>query len=145
MAELQYGPQILLEAQALYQDMQKGKTNYGRREVSDLITKHVTSLANTPQFRMALSSLVLKQPGWGRRGFINQLFDLIAGHFGIEAPHDVAPVNAWAAAPSPEPVDLAVNANDIFELDLDLFGPAPPSLGVIIKTPQPIAAALAPQ
>lgn len=125
MTEQQYGPQILLEAQVLNQVMKKGKTNYGRREVSDLLTKHVTSLANTPQFRIALSPLVLKQPGWGRRAFINQLFDLIAGHFGIEAPHDVAPVNAWATAPAPEPVNLAVNANDIFELDLDLSGPDP--------------------
>ena len=94
MAEQKYGPQILLEAQAMYQAMEQGKTNYGRREVSDLITQHVPSLANTPQFRMELSSLVLRRTGWGRRVFINQLFDLIAGHFEIEAPHDVAPVYA---------------------------------------------------
>ncbi len=128
MPEQQYGPQILLEAQALNQAMTV-KTNYNRLEISDLITQHVPSLANTPQFRMELSSLVLRKTGWGRRVFINQLFDLIAGHFGIEAPHDVAPVNAWAAAPSPEPVDLAVNANDIFELDLDLSGPDSPPWG----------------
>lgn len=128
MGEQQYGPQILFEAQAMYQAMKKGKTNYGRREVSDLITKHVTSLANTPQFRMALSSLVLKQPGWGRRAFINQLFDLIAGHFGIEAPHDVAPVNAWATA-APEPVNLVVEVDDILDLDLDLLGPESPPWG----------------
>ncbi|MGL6568118.1 hypothetical protein [Aeromonas dhakensis] len=129
MGEQQYGPQILFEAQAMYQAMKKGKTNYGRREVSDLITKHVTSLANTPQFRMALSSLVLKQPGWGRRAFINQLFDLIAGHFGIEAPHYVAPVNAWATAAAPEPVNLVVEVDDILDLDLDLLGPESPPWG----------------
>ncbi|POG21182.1 hypothetical protein C2855_21600 [Aeromonas bestiarum] len=122
MPEQQYGPQILLEAQALYQAMEKGKTNYGRREVSDLITQHVPSLANTPKFGMELSSLVLRRTGWGRRVFINQLFDLISGHFEIEAPHDVAPVNAWAVAP--EPVNLVVDTDDI--LDLDLLGPDSP-------------------
>lgn len=119
MPEQQYGPQILLEAQALYQAM-KIKTNYNRREISDLITQHVPSLANAPQFRMELSSLVLQKTGWGRRVFINQLFDLIAGHFGIEAPHDVAPVYAWAAAPVPEPRHLVVDTDDILDLDLDL-------------------------
>lgn len=132
MPEQQYGPQILLEAQALYQAM-KVKTNYGRREVSDLITQHVPSLANTPEFRMELSSLVLRRTGWGRRVFINQLFDLIAGHFEIEAPHDVAPVNAWAAAPAPEPRHLAVDTDDILDLDLDLdldlLGPESPPWG----------------
>lgn len=44
MPEQQYGPQILLEAQALYQAM-KVKTNYNRREISDLITQHVPSIS----------------------------------------------------------------------------------------------------
>ncbi|MGY4026690.1 hypothetical protein ACW5WQ_12110 [Aeromonas rivuli] len=129
MAELQYGPQILLEAQALYQAMKKGKTNYGRREVSDLITQHVPSLSNTPQFRMEFSSLVLRRTGWGRRVFINQLFDLIASHFEIEAPHDVAPVNDWVAAPAPDPVNLVVDICDIQDLDLDLHDPDTPPWG----------------
>ena len=130
MPEQQYGPQILLEAQALYQAM-KIKTNYNRREISDLITQHVPSLANAPQFRMELSSLVLRKTGWGRRVFINQLFDLIAGRFGIAAPHDVAPVYAWVAAPAPEPVNLVVDTDDILDLDLDLdlLGPKSPPWG----------------
>lgn len=129
MAELQYGPQILLEAQALYQAMKMVKTNYNRREISALITQHVPSLANTPQFRMELSSLVLRRTGWGRRVFINQLFDLISCHFEIEAPHDVPPVNAWAAAAAPEPRNLAVDTDDILDLDLDLLGPDSPPWG----------------
>lgn len=128
MPEQQYGPLILLEAQALYQAM-KVKTNYNRREISDLITQHVPSLANAPQFRMELSSLVLRKTGWGRRVFINQLFDLIAGHFGIDAPHDVAPVYAWTTAAAPEPVNLVVEVDDILDLDLDLLGPESPPWG----------------
>ncbi|MFB2832861.1 hypothetical protein ACE1BS_25345 [Aeromonas jandaei] len=133
MTEQQYGPQILLEAQALYQAMKMVKTNYNRREISDLITQYVPSLVNTPQFMMELSSLVLRRTGWGRRVFINQLFDLIAGHFEIEAPHDVAPVNDWVAAPAPalapDPVNLVVYIGDILDLDLDLHDPDSPPWG----------------
>ena len=116
MAELQYGPQILLEAQALYQAMKADKTSYNPRAISELIEQYMPSLVDTPRFRREVSSLLLQRTGWGRRVFINWFFDLISEHFGIDAPHDVAPVSQWVAAPAPPLIAMV----DHGVLDLDL-------------------------
>ncbi len=127
MAERQYGPQILREAQAMYLVMLADKTNYGQRALVDLVELHLPSLANTPLFRAEVIALLGQQTGWGRRVFINQLFDLIAGYFGIYAPRDPAPVSQWVAAPAPAPAVLAVMDYDDLNFDDLTITPLPGS------------------
>lgn len=81
------GEQFLLEANLLWGDLEDGTVTCSADTLRKLVERRLGTLPYDPELKAQVDAFLSEKRSWGRNEFINGLYRLIGGRYGVDVPH----------------------------------------------------------